>query len=205
MLKLKKILQSTGQFFKGSFNIIKLSLWIFVLQIVMSLFSLVLLTTDSTMEWMKLLSVVMLILNFLIIFIIANTTAYSDFQIYKNNYIRINKGETIPKFKMMREYKWHNGLIAGVIACLPSIIMIFIGAMQSPITTDSNLAGKIVMLINFIYMVPVLNYGGSNNIFIIFYGIVLAIAASGIGYYFKGFKLYTRFMELQKELKKDKK
>lgn len=202
MDKIKKLLRAVGQFFKGSVNIIKLSAWMFCIQTLMSLFSIVLVNPENdSKNWITLLSFVMLALNFIIIYIISKTSAYSDFQIYKNNRIRLNRGEDVPRFKIMRQYRPYNGYISGIVSCLISIILIISGIITSPITADTNTAGKIAMLLNFIYAVPVLNIGGISSLYVIIYGIALTIISAGLGYYIEGQKLLIRYNELQKRIK----
>lgn len=195
----KKLFHNIGQFFKGHSNIIKLAVWILILQIMFSLFSLAFFSSDEDYsQWMILLSVFMAISYIAIVFAVSRSSAYSDFQVYKSNYIRRKKGEEIPRYKVMREYGKFKGLWAGITAALPTIILIAFGLIKSPVIKDSNACAQIAAIINMVYFVPVINLGGAGTLYSILYGCVLTAAAAGAGYYMQGYKLEMQFKELQK-------
>lgn len=189
-------------FFKGTSNILKLALWLFGIQLIISLFSIVLLVdAENPNDLIKLLSIVMLASNILIMFFISKSSAYTDFQIYKNNLIREKNNDKVPTYNKMKGYKFYNGFIAGLIAVLPSIIMVIIGLIQNPMLADTNAIGKIAMVINFVYTVPILNLGGANSLYFVFAGCFITILSAGIGYYIQGEKLKIQYEQLQKGTK----
>lgn len=196
---IKKTLSTAKQFLKGISNILKLSAWLLGIQIITSLFSIVMLADgENASSLLTFLSFIMLASAIAIMFFISKSTAYYDFEILKNNLIRAKRQEIVPKYRRMLEYRLYKGFIAGFIACLPSIILAVIGIIKNPIVSESNIFGTIAMLINFVYTIPILKIGGANSLYFIFVGCVLLIASSGISYMIHGEKLKYQYEMLSK-------
>lgn len=199
---IKKMLISLHIFILGCLNVIKLAVWLFAIQTIVSLFSIVLITdSENPSEIIKALSIVMVLSSLMIMFFISKSSAYSDFEIYKNNLIRKRRKDEVSKINLMRQYKWFKGFVAGFVACLPTIVMAIIGIIKSPITSETNIFGKIVMIMNFVSTVPIMNYFGGNSLYYIFIGVFLMIVSAGLGYFFQGYKLKEQYFELQKRKK----
>lgn len=169
-----------------------------MIQIIMSLFSVVMSTNaEDPSEIIRALSIVMTASTLLIIFFISKSSAYTDFQVFKNNYIRNKRGDEVPVENIIKQYRWFNGLLYSFIACLPSIILAIIGISQSPISSESNWGGSVAMLINLVYIIPLINYGALNSLYLVFLANFLVIAAASSGYAIYGEKLKLQFFELQ--------
>ena len=189
---------SAKQFFKGCLSILKNSLWLIGIQVVMSLFSIVMSTNaEDPSEIIRALSILMTASTLLIIFFISKSSAYTDFQVYKNNYIRNKRGDEVPAENYIKQYRWYNGLIYSFLACLPSIILAIIGISKSPISSESNWGGSVAMIINLVYIIPLINYGALNSLYLVFLASILVIAAASSGYAIYGEKLKLQFFELQ--------
>lgn len=194
---------SAKQFFSGSFSLLKNSLWLIVIQVIMSLFSMVMSTdAENPSEIIRALSIVMTASTLLIIFFISKSSAYTDFQIYKNNYIRRKRGEVLPAENIIKQYRWFNGLIYSFVACLPSIILAIIGIAKSPISSESNWGGSVAMLINLVYIIPFINYGALNSLYLVFLANFFVIASASLGYFLQGEKLKLQFFDLQNKKSK---
>ncbi len=186
-------------FFKGVSNTLKHAAWLLGIQIIISLFSIVLITDkENPSDIIKALSLVMLASAVLIMFFLSKTNAYYDFEIYKNNIIRRKRKDEVPRYRTMMEYRPYKGLLAGLISVLPSLILAVIGITGSHLVNQSNIFGTIAMLINFVYTIPVLNFGGANSLYFVFAGCAVQVLSAGAGYYLHGEKLRLQYEELNK-------
>jgi hypothetical protein len=186
------------QYLKGFSALITGGLWLFVLQIVFSLLSMAMVTDPAEpMEIIRVLSAVMTASVFITVFFISKSAAQTSFQVYKNNYIKRKHNEEIPLEKRLKEYRWYNGLLHGLIGCLPSVILALIGLTQSHLTSESNWCGSAAMFINLVYVLPLINYGAPSSLYFVFLANFLVTLASGAGYYLHGEKLKNQFFELE--------
>ena len=100
---IKKMLISLHIFILGCLNVIKLAVWLFAIQTIVSLFSIVLITdSENPSEIIKALSIVMVLSSLMIMFFISKSSAYSDFEIYKNNLIRKRRKDEAGNFRNQR-------------------------------------------------------------------------------------------------------
>jgi hypothetical protein len=193
---LSKKIRKIGDFFKGSVNIIKFAAWLFSIQIMISLFSVVF-GAEENSELLKLLSVLMLVSVLLLIFYISKSTAVSDFEILKNNNIRRKIKDNVPSYKAMLEYRSFKGFLAGFLSCFLSIVLTLISIMNNSGGTD--ICGVIARAINLVYIMPLLKFGLSNSLYYIFGANAVQIITAGMTYLFEGEKLKMQYKVLQKE------
>jgi hypothetical protein len=194
-------------FFRGNLNIWKLALWIFGLQMIFALFNLVMVADrENPSGWIVALSVVMTAVVFPIYFMIAKSSAYTDFMAMNAVNVRLKRGDDVAPYKRARVYKPYKGFIAGGVAMLPGLICIAAGSFTSHITTLTNGFGMAANLINLIYLIPVMNIASvyrtsMNSILVGLYGMLLAAAATGLGYLLQGLKLKAQHDSLTKNNK----
>lgn len=188
----------TKSIIKGLLKSLINSLWLLGIQVIFSFFSMIMtVDNENPMEFVRVLSIIMTLSVLTIIFFISKSSAYSDFQIYKNNFIRQSKGDAVPVENIIRQYRWYNALIYSFAAALPSIVLAVICIAKGGIT-QGNWAGVTVTLINYVYLVPLFNYGVANNAYLIFIGAFILMGVYSTGYILNGEKLKTQYFSLIK-------
>lgn len=184
-------------FLKGIKGILKNALLILVLQVMLSFFSIVLMVDNAS--WLiMLLSIACGASFFAILYFIGKSSAYSDFQLYKNNHIRLKNGDYVSRDRLISQYRWFYGYLTALIPSGLFILFALAGIFQSPIVAETNILGKIAFFINIAPLVPIINAGATASLY---YSIAVSALVSltyGTGYLLHGIKLKLQYEELQK-------
>ncbi|MBQ2711984.1 MAG: hypothetical protein IJF71_01260 [Clostridia bacterium] len=119
-MKLKDIL-------RGSLPLLKTAAIVLAFEVVLSLFSLIIL---GIIEEKFVLSVFMIILfiGCMLMFfaVISSCAAYTAFELKKNNALRMKNGEEVPSYKQVAAFRPWYGYISGFLSALPLIVMIIL-------------------------------------------------------------------------------
>lgn len=183
--------------FKGISGILKNALMVLIIQAVMSFFSLAMMA-DKPSALLIALSMLSGISFFAILFFVGKSSAYSDFQIYKNNLIRQKHGDSVSLDKTIKQYRWYYGYITALIPSLIFIIFAVIGIIQNPALDKTNTLGIISFFANLATVVPLMNAGIAASLYLVLAGEVLIVASYGTGYLLHGIKLKIQYEELQR-------
>ena len=95
-------------FFKGISNLLKTGAMLFIFELIISFFSIIVIGLDkeSQMIWAVLLTVMFLATVFVFIWLLSASAAYKDFNTKRNNDLRLKNGEDVPAYKRLQEYRW---------------------------------------------------------------------------------------------------
>lgn len=185
-------------FLKGISNLLKTGGMILVFEIVISIFSLVVVALDkgTQMVWAILLTVLFLVSVVIFIWVMSASAAYKDFNTRRNNELRIKNGETVPGYRMMQGYRWFNGYLMGLISVLPLLLIVIIGACLP----SGNIVTAIAKLLYGVFFLPLHLISDSPSGWYMLYAGVLVPIVSGLGYQWKGYKMQIQYLKLTHQI-----
>ena len=116
-------------FLKGQLPLFKLAGVVFLFVFIISLFSLILVALNSVnMALAIIVDLVFLGCCGLFIYVMASSSASTDFNVLKNAHVRERNGDEADPVKKQQGYRVWRGYAAGLLAAVPLIILVIIGA-----------------------------------------------------------------------------
>ena len=116
-------------FLKGQLPLFKLAGVVFLFVFIISLFSLILVALNSVnMALAIIVDLVFLGCCGLFSYVMASSSASTDFNVLKNAHVRERNGDEADPVKKMQGYRVWRGYVAGLLAAVPLIILVIIGA-----------------------------------------------------------------------------
>jgi hypothetical protein len=184
-------------FLKGIRGILKNALVILVIQAMLSFFSVILMVGNAS--WLiMLLSILSGASFFAILYFIGKSSAYSDFQVYKNNLIRLKNGDYVSRDRLISQYRWFYGYLTAFIPSGLFILFAVAGIFHSHILAETNVFGKIAFFVNIAPLVPIINAGAPASLYFSIVVSALVVLTYGTGYLLHGIKLKLQYEELQR-------
>lgn len=189
-------------FFKGISNLLKTGGMLFIFEVVLSFFSLIIIGLDkeTQMIWAVLLTILFLVTVIIFIWLMSASAAYKDFNTRRNNELRIKNGEEVPAYKRMQGYRWFNGYLMGLISVLPLLIIIIIGGFLPLNEAGGNAMTVTANLIYGIFFLPLHLIMDSPSSWYMLYAVVLVPIISGLGYQWKGYKMQMQYLKLTHQI-----
>ena len=189
-------------FFKGISNILKTGGMLFIFEVVLSFFSLIIIGLDkeTQMIWAVLLTILFLVTVIIFIWLMSASAAYKDFNTRRNNELRIKNGEEVPAYKRMQGYRWFNGYLMGLISVLPLLIIVIIGGFLPLNEAGGNAMTVTANLIYGIFFLPLHLIMDSPSSWYMLYAVVLVPIISGLGYQWKGYKMQMQYLKLTHQI-----
>ncbi len=189
-------------FFKGISNLLKTGAMLFIFELIISFFSIIVIGLDkeSQMIWAVLLTVMFLATVFVFIWLLSASAAYKDFNTKRNNDLRLKNGEDVPAYKRLQEYRWFNGYVIGLIAVLPLLIFIIIGGILPLNESGGNAMTVAANLVYAVFFLPLHLIMDAPSNWLMLYAVVLFPLVSGFGYQWKGYKMQIQYLKLTHQL-----
>ena len=189
-------------FFKGISNLLKTGGMLFIFEVVLSFFSLIIIGLDkeTQMIWAVLLTILYLVTVIIFIWLMSASAAYKDFNTRRNNELRIKNGEEVPAYKRMQGYRWFNGYLMGLISVLPLLIIVIIGGFLPLNEAGGNAMTVTANLIYGIFFLPLHLIMDSPSSWYMLYAVVLVPIISGLGYQWKGYKMQMQYLKLTHQI-----
>lgn len=189
-------------FFKGISNLLKTGGMLFIFEVVLSFFSLIIIGLDkeTQMIWAVLLTILFLVTVIIFIWLMSASAAYKDFNTRRNNELRIKNGEEVPAYKRMQGYRWFNGYLMGLISVLPLLIIVIIGGFLPLNEAGGNAMTVTANLIYGIFFLPLHLIMDSPSSWYMLYAVVLVPIISGLGYQWKGYKMQMQYLKLTHQI-----
>lgn len=177
-------------FLKGNKSSIMFGLFILGMQLFISLFTMVMAGGEN--QWVNLLSLLMPISFFVIIFMMGKSYAVKDYQSKKNNAARQNNKEQVAEYKIYSEYALYKPFLSAFVAFLPTFLLFIIYA----ITRIMGVRAAILIL-NLAYFIPITNFFEVQSVAIVLIGVAIASAAAVAGYVVQGRMLDIQYQEIE--------
>lgn len=189
-------------FFKGISNLLKTGGMLFIFEVVLSFFSLIIIGLDkeTQMIWAVLLTILFLVTVIIFIWLMSASAAYKDFNTRRNNELRIKNGEEVPAYKRMQGYRWFNGYLMGLISVLPLLVIVIIGGFLPLNEAGGNAMTVTANLIYGIFFLPLHLIMDSPSSWYMLYAVVLVPIISGLGYQWKGYKMQMQYLKLTHQI-----
>lgn len=189
-------------FFKGISNLLKTGGMLFIFEVVLSFFSLIIIGLDkeTQMIWAVLLTILFLVTVIIFIWLMSASAAYKDFNTRRNNELRIKNGEEVPAYKRMQGYRWFNGYLMGLISVLPLLVIVIIGGFLPLNEAGGNAMTVTANLIYGIFFLPLHLIMDSPSNWYMLYAVVLVPIISGLGYQWKGYKMQMQYLKLTHQI-----
>ena len=189
-------------FFKGISNLLKTGGMLFIFEVVLSFFSLIIIGLDkeTQMIWAVLLTILFVVTVLIFIWLMSASAAYKDFNTRRNNELRIKNGEEVPAYKRMQGYRWFNGYLMGLISVLPLLVIVIIGGFLPLNEAGGNAMTVTANLIYGIFFLPLHLIMDSPSNWYMLYAVVLVPIISGLGYQWKGYKMQMQYLKLTHQI-----
>lgn len=189
-------------FLKGISNLLKTAGMILVFEIVLSIFSLVILGLDkeTQMIWAVLLTVMFFGTLMIFIWMMSSSAAYKDFNTRRNNELRIKNGETVPTYKRMQGYHWFNGYLSGLISVLPLLIIVVIGLFLPLNEAGGNAMVSLSKVLYGLFFLPLYLIADSPANWYMLYAVIIVPLIGGLGYQWKGYKMQMQYLKLTHQI-----
>lgn len=174
-------------------NLIGSVLSIVTMKFIMSMLSIV---TGMDVAWVKPLAIVMLLCWYILLHGLVKANAYKDYQLKKNNDIRRRSGSPLNITGGFQEHSIKKGAVTALLSMSISIVVLILFNIFG-----ADWMRLVVVGLNFIYLVPFINFFGLNNPNLIIIGMVLQFAIFFGTYIFEGYRqkiIYENIMSKNK-------
>ncbi len=188
------------KFFKGALPLITGAATLFAMQLVFSLFSL---SATALMDARPTLSFILFVLfyasTFVFVYFLGSSAAYTDFNVRKNNALRIKNGEAVEDYKLLREYRPWKGFAMGALSLLPLVLSVLLSLL---IGSEGFYA--VVRLCFVLYYMPFHAATGSMSVLPMLLACIPVSAICGAGYLIRGYKLQAQQEKLAPKANKSR-